>query len=67
MNIFDNDDSSLPVHICERNFFVGRIMNGEEEPLRLGLEATGHYWMALHSHLMACGYEIYHPQSAHSS
>ena len=33
-------------------------LNPEGEPLRFGLEATGHYWLALHSHLTACGYEI---------
>jgi transposase len=42
------------------NAMVERIqrLNVEEEPLRFGLEATGHYWLALHSHLTACGYEI---------
>lgn len=33
-------------------------LNPDGEALRFGMEATGHYWLALHSHLKAEGYEV---------
>ncbi|MBL8165268.1 MAG: IS110 family transposase [Anaerolineae bacterium] len=32
--------------------------NPEGEVLRFGMEATGHYWLALYSHLNAAGHEV---------
>jgi transposase len=33
-------------------------VNSEHEPLQFGMEATGHYWLPLYSHLNAAGHEI---------
>jgi transposase len=33
-------------------------LNPEGEPLRFGVEATGHYWLALYTHLTAAGQEV---------
>lgn len=33
-------------------------VNPEGEPLRFGMEATGHYWLALYSHLSAAGQDV---------
>lgn len=33
-------------------------LNPDGEALRVGMEATGHYWLALHSHLQAAGHEV---------
>jgi transposase len=36
---------------------IGQV-NPEREPLRFGMEATGHYWLAFYSHLCAAGQEV---------
>lgn len=41
-------------HLFERIAKVN--LNGE--PLRFGMEATGHYWLAIHSHLRSAGQEV---------
>jgi transposase len=33
-------------------------LNPAGEPVRFGMEATGHYWLALYSHLRAAGHEV---------
>jgi transposase len=33
-------------------------VNPAHEPLRFGMEATGHYWLALYGHLSAAGEEV---------
>jgi transposase len=33
-------------------------VNLDNEPLHFGMEATGHYWLAIHSHLRAAGQEV---------
>lgn len=33
-------------------------VNPNGEPLSFGMEATGHYWLALHSHLRSAGQEV---------
>ncbi len=34
-----------------------QALNPSSEALRFGMEATGHYWLALYSHLRAAGQE----------
>jgi transposase len=41
-------------HLFER---IAKV-NPSSEPLRFGMESTGHYWLALHSHLRAAGQEV---------
>lgn len=41
-------------HLFER---IHRL-NSNTEPMRFGMEATGHYWQALYSHLKTSGQEV---------
>jgi len=41
-------------HLFERI----RTLNPNGEPVRFGMEATGHYWQALYSHLKTSGQEV---------
>src|SRR5690606_22546228 len=51
-------------HLFER---IAKV-NPNGEPLRFGMEATGHYWLAIHSHLRSAGQEavILNPLRTHA-